>query len=325
MSDEEREIESIPVDGFVDGAEAEAPAPAPKSGPDVEELLNDRRLMIGAAHVVADAYKQMEKAAWRAEEAKSDLKAKTESWKMAVEEQQRVTRECEIGKPAGPLFAPRPALTPSPEVASPPAEDDSWRSATLATLSGLTPGILKAFDSAGLTTMGQLADFTKTNSLTGIKGIGEAAAEKIRNADAVFWKERNKGKVTAEVVTNSTNLAPADHEREVIAWRDVRLAEVLTDHTSIAVALTQELDIATVGDLADRLVDSEADGPNLSLSFTELQQLHGAVSIWRSVRGGPVLDEFPLKALSALCPGAPPKPKRGRPAKSKAQPQAAAL
>ena len=75
------------------------------------------------------------------------------------------------------------AATPTPTPAAEP-----WRAVRLDVLQGMTPSILAALAEAGIETIGAITDHTaKGKRLTEIKGIGEAAHEKIDDALAGFW------------------------------------------------------------------------------------------------------------------------------------------
>lgn len=74
------------------------------------------------------------------------------------------------------------------EVATAPAAE-AWRDFELSRLA-LTAAIVAALADAGLTTMGQLSDYTTSGKLlTDIPKIGKGKAEKIENACLAFWAE----------------------------------------------------------------------------------------------------------------------------------------
>lgn len=79
--------------------------------------------------------------------------------------------------------------TPVAETAK---EDDSWRSAPLSELTGLSGKLLETLEDSGLKTMGQLADYTSSGKqLTDLSGIGPGKATKIEEACDEFWARWN--------------------------------------------------------------------------------------------------------------------------------------
>lgn len=80
--------------------------------------------------------------------------------------------------------------------------DDAWRPVKLADLPGLTVGDVTNLGCVDVNTLGELADWTAQghNRLDQIKGIGEAAANRIEDAVAAYWGRRKK-EVLDEVAT----------------------------------------------------------------------------------------------------------------------------
>lgn len=84
----------------------------------------------------------------------------------------------------------------STEIATAAPDDDSWRSTPIVELEilGLSKSIIQKLLDAGISTMGELADWsTETRKLEDIKGIGAKAADKISDATIRFYAEREKG------------------------------------------------------------------------------------------------------------------------------------
>ncbi len=68
------------------------------------------------------------------------------------------------------------------------ATSENWRGVSLKEL-GLSEKILACLADAKIETMGALADWSKRNRITDVKGIGEAAAETIEEATTKYWRE----------------------------------------------------------------------------------------------------------------------------------------
>lgn len=80
----------------------------------------------------------------------------------------------------------------------PPPEDNSWRSVFLADLD-IPTGIHSKLVDAGISTLGQLADFTTTGApLTQVKGIGPAAVATMEAATTAYWEIRMRALVEGE-------------------------------------------------------------------------------------------------------------------------------
>lgn len=70
--------------------------------------------------------------------------------------------------------------------------DESWKPTPIVELESLPQPIKDKLLDAGISTVGELADYTSQgNQLTDIKGIGAAKAEKIEAAMEKFWESRN--------------------------------------------------------------------------------------------------------------------------------------
>jgi hypothetical protein len=134
-------------------------------------------------------------------------KAAKKVWEAAVEAMRKVIREHKPGKyPLLEAVAKMPKAEADPAIVvefvdpapAPVADDESWREVPLVEL-GLSPKILLSLadhvhDGRPLATIGALADFTSQPfaRLTDVKGIGQAAAEKIGDALAEFWARRGR-------------------------------------------------------------------------------------------------------------------------------------
>lgn len=81
-----------------------------------------------------------------------------------------------------PLFDRKPAQ---------PEGENAWREVLLVeALQGVPSSILAKLAEAGLTTVGQMADFTQSERLVDVPGIGQAKAEQIEAALESFWARR---------------------------------------------------------------------------------------------------------------------------------------
>lgn len=86
--------------------------------------------------------------------------------------------------------------SPPPSKADSVADDDSWKSVPVVELEilGLAKGIIQKLLDAGISTLGELADYpNERRDLTSIKGIGSAAQDRISDATIRFHAERAKG------------------------------------------------------------------------------------------------------------------------------------
>lgn len=91
----------------------------------------------------------------------------------------------------------------APEATGP----DAWKAVPLSSL-GLSPKVIEKLEDAGLRTLGALAAWTKP--LTDVKGIGEAAAEKIEEATARYWKENPQQEEPGTTVLDEKAATPAE-------------------------------------------------------------------------------------------------------------------
>lgn len=72
-----------------------------------------------------------------------------------------------------------------------PEGENAWREVLLVeALQGVPSSILAKLAEAGLTTVGQMADFTQSERLIDVPGIGQAKAEQIEAALESFWARR---------------------------------------------------------------------------------------------------------------------------------------
>jgi hypothetical protein len=135
----------------------------------------------------------------RAVEAREAASAAKKSFEAAQEAHLELEEELLTGQQRLP-FPP-----PEADAEAPAAPEDTieveipdeltWRYVELSSLPGLTAGILAKLEAAGITTMGELSDYSKPlvsgycRGLTDIDGIGQAAAEKIADAATAFFAE----------------------------------------------------------------------------------------------------------------------------------------
>lgn len=70
----------------------------------------------------------------------------------------------------------------------PDAEPDSWEATPISELD-LSPVAVKAIEAAELTTIGDLAEWTKNYQISDIKGIGGVNARDIESELGRFWRE----------------------------------------------------------------------------------------------------------------------------------------
>ncbi|HUU98202.1 MAG TPA: hypothetical protein VM487_20920 [Phycisphaerae bacterium] len=127
--------------------------------------------------------------------AKEVAKEAKEAYEMAQAELQQLVKDARDGQ--GQLFGATPAVKGKgmPIVAGTPITAEAWRAVKLASLNPppVPEGTLKLLDGAGITTMGQLADWDVAHPNKGIgsiKGIGSTAKERVSDATLAYW-ERN--------------------------------------------------------------------------------------------------------------------------------------
>lgn len=92
---------------------------------------------------------------------------------------------------------PAPAPTEAPKAQEAP-EDESWKTQGIEVLK-LSKGLEEKLKSADLETIGKITLYTQTGkALTEIKGVGEAAIEKIADAIEKFFADREKANTPTE-------------------------------------------------------------------------------------------------------------------------------
>lgn len=67
-------------------------------------------------------------------------------------------------------------------------EDESWRCVSVETL-GLPATLARRLVDQGVSTIGHIADWTKSRPLTDLEGVGEKKAELIEDAFGDFWRK----------------------------------------------------------------------------------------------------------------------------------------
>lgn len=170
--------------------ETPAPAPAPVES-EADETLREIREMTAEI-----------------EEASADHYRKNESAKAAKKRVESLTADLiafiRKSNEKLPLFDGKPVPPPPAEA---PAEDQSWREVPIDTLSlecGLSESIVNKLVEAEITTIGKLADWTKSEKrLTDIAGIGGAKAEAIEGAMDKFWGARPVAETSANAEADS--------------------------------------------------------------------------------------------------------------------------
>jgi len=105
-----------------------------------------------------------------------------------------VPERVQLEGPPGSIVEPEPESETGPE-----PDPDAWRAVPLASLKGIPARTLKALAESRIETIGDVARLgEKGLSLTDVKGIGEAAAEKINAALEEFWRERGEAEAQAQ-------------------------------------------------------------------------------------------------------------------------------
>lgn len=124
---------------------------------------------------------------------KEDLKSEKQHYEDAVNELRQLVRRGPDRQQRLP-FPDDDQVTPEPiTVNTTETDDDSWKPTPIIELDGLAEPIKNKLLDAGISTVGELADFTATgNLLTDVKGIGAAKAEKIEAALEKFWEGRKQ-------------------------------------------------------------------------------------------------------------------------------------
>lgn len=157
---------------------AEQPAPSTNGTPPESVKHEPDWQRIDAAR------RELREARMRFVTAQAELKSQKKSWEGAAEDLERILEEELDPKPN--LFTPSANGTPAGE---------EWRETLIAVLA-LPPAIVDSLASAGIDTIGKLADYTKPNDsgyckkLTDIDGIGPGKAEKIEQSLEEFWATR---------------------------------------------------------------------------------------------------------------------------------------
>lgn len=164
------------------------------------------------------------------EELSEAAKEKKKAWENTVREVQRLIREAKREYPLFAGTVPEPAPAPpaddvidvqcepatdstgnlaraiedatapaveapsGPEPSPDPPADDDWRSVPIEVLvekHGLTRKLAKVLEESNITTIGAISDLqVKGLDLTDVKGVGEAARDKIVAALDLFWQSR---------------------------------------------------------------------------------------------------------------------------------------
>jgi hypothetical protein len=127
---------------------------------------------------------------------------------------------------------------------------DAWRTYTLGE-AGFDPKWIKRFEEhePPISTMGQLADFTKERRLTDVHGIGQATAEKIEAVLVEFWKAHPQ--TPAEPTKQEPAAMPA-------SWRSAPLSSLVSQAVCDAMKSYAELadgEVLTVGFMAQRIAE----------------------------------------------------------------------
>jgi hypothetical protein len=165
-----------------------APTSAPVTTDDIGLLRDHDRTMRELAHRIAAV-----KAQWiDAKELAADYKKRLDG---LYEDLAEMARE-QLG--FGPLFDSTPA---EPQSVDAPVDPNAWRSVAIDALldHGVTAKHVEKLHDADITTLGKLADMSASGLswFKDVKGIGEAAADKIQNA-AQAWHLANMPKPTGE-------------------------------------------------------------------------------------------------------------------------------
>ncbi len=160
-----------------------------------QELESLRNLQLDLRDI-AEAERTVAELDRRIEGIKADLKDAKDEHDGAVSNLRRLVRSAGKSMPLFNKTKPAASETNSAsgetKAADSPIEDESWRTVPLSTLD-IPPGTLKLLEEnqgCPITTVGELAEWTKTRPLSDIKGIGSGKATKIEDALENFWGDR---------------------------------------------------------------------------------------------------------------------------------------
>jgi hypothetical protein len=124
---------------------------------------------------------------------------------LCMESVQRFARAC-WGQAQVPLFGgvaqPEATAATAPSAngihkPASPESPDAWRAVLFLDIlrnAHVPAKIIAALFDANIATLGQFADFTAKKRLTDIKGVGDAAAERIEKVLELYWADVNKAK-----------------------------------------------------------------------------------------------------------------------------------
>lgn len=201
---------------FVNGqADPEPEIDASADSPPVEPAPADdggaAARMLARIFESADEGRSLREAYNARNDAAKAAKKRLESWQEGHEELEAKLQR-EYGNSPGPLFdggADEPKGTAT-------GEDDAWRSEPIRTLD-LDSAVLKSIGEKAGETLGDFADWLQSHELTDLPGVGEATAEKIRDAWATFWAGRPATEAPAspaepgDPAEVGTGAMPAEH------------------------------------------------------------------------------------------------------------------
>lgn len=115
------------------------------------------------------------------ESAKRVATSRKADWEESVE---RLSSLIDVGDEDMPLFDRKPGAAP----VSVESDMNGAEGVRLATVKGFPEGVARALEEqVDITTVGQLATFSKTKDLTLLKGVGPAKADAASDAMAAFW------------------------------------------------------------------------------------------------------------------------------------------
>lgn len=110
----------------------------------------------------------------------------------------------------------------APEIEQKLAASEPWRAVTLAEL-GIDGKLAESLTEAGMTTLGAIADYSKSDKLlTDLDGIGPAKSEKIEQACEAYWDRAGRisqtavSAVPAELTSTTTPAGIAAHDPDVV-------------------------------------------------------------------------------------------------------------
>lgn len=178
---------AVAVDEDDEDGEDEYPNPADELDDSGEIELDEETLLEKSRQLeqIQIAAVEVEKAQEVYEAAKRAATARKADWEDSVE---RLTNLIKASRESLPLFDRKPDAA----LVTVESDMNGAEGVQLATVPNFPEGVARALEEqVDITTVRQLAEFSKTKDLTLLKGVGPAKADAASDAMAEFWKDWN--------------------------------------------------------------------------------------------------------------------------------------